>query len=497
MFSSNLLFFTKKAIFMRYYVIGEPILSILKETYDLFPTPGSKEGLSSSIILGYNLGINKNISEEKKNATIIAFEFITSKDTQKKCVMKKMCITGISSLWYDDDICKDSDCELFRQIQPVGEPSYILNQTDEYKRKFRKYIYQYLYKNETIDKILERIDDLTKDYYISKDSNIGLISFIIILVISILMFLSLVFLFIENFQPFFSYLSEDLWIILIIGTIIIAMAPLSIFGEITSLKCHLKILLLAIGFTFISSPILYKLIIQFPEVNKISIWVNKHKYLFIISTLLIDILLYSLSLINPYTTKEIIINEGKNFTVCQYNAIYSIILLIVYKFITIAIILLFTFIVWNISATFYDTRFIYGAFSINILSLIIIIIFYIIQINDYKVYFLIHECLFLLVSISNYIILYGIRLILGFLHKQNLKMQFVSDINKNFINNESKNATIDYNPSMYQSSMYENNEDGDVSVSQSQVQKNIFSKIIDYHYSTESYIVTNKTALSN
>jgi len=80
-------------------------------------------------------------------------------------------------------------------------------------------------------------------------------------------------------------------------------------------------------------------------------------------------------------------------------------------------------------------------------------------------------------------------------------VRFISDINKNFINNESKNATMEYDSSMCQSTMYENNknnEDGDASVSQSQshTQRNIFSKIIDYHYSTESNIVISNLTMN-
>jgi len=41
-----------------------------------------------------------------------------------------------------------------------------------------------------------------------------------------------------------------------------------------------------------------------------------------------------------------------------------------------------------------------------------------------------------IVSNSNYAFLYGFRLFLAFIQKQNIKLQFINNIIENFINNE-------------------------------------------------------------
>jgi len=79
------------------------------------------------------------------------------------------------------------------------------------------------------------------------------------------MFTSLIFLFFENFQRFFKFLSVDSWFILVFGIIMTLCAGLTKIGEITVIKCHLKIDLLEIGMEMYLSIILYELITNLPS----------------------------------------------------------------------------------------------------------------------------------------------------------------------------------------------------------------------------------------
>jgi len=57
------------------------------------------------------------------------------------------------------------------------------------------------------------------------------------------------------------FLSEDFWIVTVLGLVLILWVPLCNYGPVTPLKCHLKLLLIFIGYTFSIYPVIHKLII--------------------------------------------------------------------------------------------------------------------------------------------------------------------------------------------------------------------------------------------
>ncbi|ORX84437.1 periplasmic binding protein-like II, partial [Anaeromyces robustus] len=265
--------FEKNALFMKFWVFFGVLHN---DNYVLSILPGMKEGISGSALIGYNIGISKNIQKDKKDAAIKAVEFMTSKGFQKKLVLQEIIISGILSLYDDEEVCSSiKNCEVYKDVQLIAKP---VNKTDnyiEYSEKFTNYFYGYLYGNstETEESVLKKIDDLTKIYHIamdSKETSSGLTFFILFLVTIIMMIFSLIFLFIKKFEKYFSFLSKLDWIIIVIGIIIIAVSNFYNFGELTDFKCQMKNSLLALGFTFIYGPILCQLIINFPETNKYS-----------------------------------------------------------------------------------------------------------------------------------------------------------------------------------------------------------------------------------
>jgi len=499
-----------KAIFIKYWLVGEPLLSSLP--YYTSILPGLKEGISGTLALARNMGIIKNISEEKKNATIEVVKYFTSKKNHENIIEKGMRTLVLPELLTEEKGCKTAPCELIEKIQFTGEPSFILDndESENYRKIYQKYIYQFLYKNKTVEETLKKFDDLTKIYTISLDTEhtyIGLICFIFISVISLLMLLSLIFLFNDNFSPFFKFLPPDLWIITVLGSIIILWIPFINYGQTETFKCHLKPLLLCIGYTLNICPSMCMLISQFPEIYKTTTWITEHKYIYLLLNILIDVLLSSISLINPYIPSTIMAENGENFEICKYNGEYSIIILIAYKLLVILLLLFLIFVEWNLSDTLYDLKFIILTQYISILSIILIAVTYFIQIRNYKIYFLIQTINVFTISIANYIILFGIRLCLAFLKKQNAKLQFINNINEKFINNDShmqtqtqscydKTTTKANNNNICKSNAMEEYEDYDnydeTNASSSQ-QKSFISRMINYHYSTESYCYSYST----
>jgi len=477
--------------------VGEPFLGTIP--YEISALPGLKKGISGTSISGNSIGITKNIKKDKRDAAIEVLKFFTSKFYQKEVFRNKYCLTAIDELYYDEQVCnKNGLCDLFRDVQFTVEPEFMREgQPVDYGKKYRKYIYQYLYGNKSIDDTLKQINDLKKIYFVSLDtenSYVGLICFLFFSVVTAFMILSLVFLFRENFRPFFMFLPEDFWIITVLGSVIILWVPYTDYGLVTERKCLLKPILMSIGYTLNICPVIYQLIVQFPEENSIFNWIHRHKYLFLLFNLSIDVLICSTFLLNPITSTTISVEDGESFKTCKFGGEYSIVIMFIYKLLVIILMLLFIFVEWNISSTMDDIKFIISALYIDILSIILIYIFHLIKIKYYLSYFLLQAMNTSIISIFNYLCLYGIRLLLAFIRKQNIRLKYISSINEKFINNEtqlqsrvsriSDNGNISCDPAS--SPMYENEECGNSSTVLASKSSNFIARMIDYHYTPYS-----------
>jgi len=319
--------------------MAEPLNNMILNNYQMSLIPGYFEGVSSSRISGINIGINKNIESkiERVKAAWKLVEFSMSLEFQKEIFMSGESVPAINSLFDDEEVRNirgAETCDMFKNIQLMKKPNINRNEIPDFGEKFYLHSKNYLYNGVSINDTINRLENISKIYYISlysSENYIGLISVTIVSVISLIMLFSIVFLFRNNFIPFFKFLPSGMYIIVIIGVILTMCTSLTNIGPITVLKCQLKIFLLAVGFTLYMVPVLAQLIINFPDHNNISNWVKKHKYLFILLFLLIDNILFSFSLLKPYFRDQIIIHEGdsdrKNFKVCKMNFNSSTILL--------------------------------------------------------------------------------------------------------------------------------------------------------------------------
>ena len=478
--------------------------------------PGVKKGISGSIIFGNNISIakypNDKAYDKRKEAALFVFKYLASREVQKEFLTKRILIPGIMDLYYDEDVCKIAHCQLFRSIQPIGKPIFERDDYNYYAEKFKLYFSEFLYGNVSAKDALKNIKDISYIYEIStstKYTSAGLINFLIFSVIITFMLLSLIFIFLNNFNPFFEFLSQEYWILIVFGSIMNLSACFTKFGTLTSFKCQLSILLLSLGFSFSFIPILNKLIINFPEVNKISTWIDKHQYIFHLINFSIDILLNGLMYIKPYHIHTNYIEGGQNFQICEINNFFGnsiYILIIIYKIIILLIILILIFIEWNNQKFHNDLKFIITAIYIFILGSIILLILNFITINNYIFYYLIRGYIMVIISTSLYMFIYGYRIIFGILHKQNLKLQFINNINKKFIsseNNSESNSKQIYHTKSYAETSFYNDSNNDktksnISNKTSKTNKSnktsktnkssktaIISKIISYHYSIE------------
>jgi len=143
------------------------------------------------------LGINKNISADKKDAALEVIKYYTSKEYQRDMIGRKLCISAVNEFLDDEELCKSGICDIAKNIQFTVEPEFIQKGPNDYHKKCQKYIYHYLYgENITINEALKNLEDIKKNYYVSlniENSYVGLIWFILFSVISTLMLLSLIY----------------------------------------------------------------------------------------------------------------------------------------------------------------------------------------------------------------------------------------------------------------------------------------------------------------
>ncbi|ORX84161.1 periplasmic binding protein-like II [Anaeromyces robustus] len=491
----NNIIYTNNTLFTKYWYMD----SLNSMNYKPFIPPGNKEGISGSTIGGYNIGINKYSSEANKKAALKVIEFITSKDIQKMIITERKLISAITDLYNATDVCEIVDCELFKNLQPIGRPISKTTDYYSYSEKFRNYIIEYLEKNKISEiEALTKIDDITKIFYISlktNDSIVGLTFFIISSIVSMIILSSLIFLFFESYSKYFEFLRIDFWIISMVGLIFIIYSGFTELEGLTSFKCTLKIILLSYGTTFHLIPFLHALIVYFPDDYDFFDWIKKHPYLFLSIFILIDTILNCLMFIKPFYVRETSDIYSKKYLLCNINnglLRLLITILIVFKFFIIVIILLLIFIEWNVKNIIYDTRMLNITMFINTLNSLLIIILSFIQIKYFTVNFILQEINYLFIGVSNYITLFGYKIILGLVKNKNLNIKMVANVNKNFINNtesETKSSASNIQTQLESQNPQINYENSSTEVSRRKL--SIIKRVLTYHYQTYEYTSSN------
>ncbi|ORX83748.1 hypothetical protein BCR32DRAFT_307857 [Anaeromyces robustus] len=505
----------RSALFVKFWMFQKPYIDTID--HYISPMPGHKEGITSSTITSYNIGVKKKIDDKIKDKAIEIVKFLISDEFQKKIVMNGLMPSLIPRICEDEDVRDKIDCTLFNSIQMCVRKGNNLIHIDEYINTFREYIYEFIYGDKDPSYVLDKVEDISKIYYIVIDNvkSVGFIYFVMIWVFIAIMGFSLIFLFIENFAPFFKFLSDDFWIIQVLGSIITLAASFEQLNAVDINKCYLKFISISLGLTLSLIPISHKLIVSFPASTKFVIWVNRHKYCYLLFFILIDMLIFCSFYFEIYEIENVVVFDHKNFQRCKLTYISGYIVIIIeflYKLFIFLLILLLSFIDWNIYSIYYDLRLVVAMIYVDIISLTIFCLINIIKINRYKANFYINEILILLISFSNYILLYGFRIMIAFLKKQNIKLDFINRVNDRFINSQStvesessisqknnistinktttnaENVTILKTNEMDNETISNNDHNSNDTSYKKTERSKIISRIMNYHYSTESSI---------
>ena len=403
-------------VFIKFNYINMPIYQGFKASI----LPGKKEGISGSIIGGYNIGLSKYALIENRESAVQAVLYITSKEIQKKMMINFKKFSGIASLFDDEENCEDEQlCDIHQKIQPIARPTTMMYDYNTYSEKFRYYIYRYLYGKDDVKPMdmLKKIDEISQFYYISITSTnhpIGKILTAIYLVIAFLILLSSYFVFNNDLQFFFSFLSKGFWIISLIGYVLMIGASYLDMGKVTAVSCSIKQLLQFLSFTFIYIPIFYKLLSNYPEENNYTEWIKKHPYFFLMIFVAIDLAMNSLNFFSPYIIENIVVPDGKNFQKCRTREDLTKFIIILSTMIKVVVLLESLILIYmekNLKSTYYDVRFCISAFIIDFILVIIIATINLINIHNFTIYVLTRQMIFLTFVFSNYFFLYFIRVI--------------------------------------------------------------------------------------
>ncbi|ORY81697.1 hypothetical protein LY90DRAFT_4093 [Neocallimastix californiae] len=480
----------KNFLFLKFWYLSD-------KGFRLSPLPGLKRGISGSTIGGHNLGINKYSNSNKRNEVIKVFMFLTSKELQKKYIINKGFYSPILSLYEEDDVCETVDCEFFKNIQLTARPTSKVSNYDQYSFKFRNYIYDFLYGNKTAEEALKTIYEITNFHYLtlkSDETNLGLIIFITTVTISIIMLSSIVFLFIKKYEHFFNFISNDLWIVIIIGFLVYLFPIFLDYGPIHLIKCYLNQYFNILGPFLMLLPLLIRLLINIPEKdNKILKLIEQKRIQIILYFIIIYTVIYGSLVISPYTIITRTFNDEKSIKICQMNNTFgNIIFFSLYttRYIITAIILFLIFIEWNLRSTLYDIRSIVLILYISFLFDIFLYISNFIHYNDIILFLTLSEFIRIICTTTNYLLLYGIKLVYAVLHNEKKTLYGKNNNHKFYIsNNTSMSNTNDENNDKIEKINILNADSKMPSISS--LLKN---KIYNYHYKTS---VDSKFILEN
>jgi len=393
--------------------------------------PGDIEGIHGSCLTGLNIGVAKHISEEKVKASVEVVKYFTSVEIQKEYFVKLFkCYTAVKSLYDDSEVCSILDCDLGKNIQSIPRPGDIIDDYDSYSIKVVNYFYEFLFNTRSMKDILLDIDNLTRIHFFTIKKLPDLIFFIVLITLFFIVLLSPCMLFIPKFKHYYQYLSLDGWILYVIGFLLIITNEVMNFGELTIVKCNLNNVLFSLGFVFIYTPIIQRLISNIPLNNLFSSWVSSNKLKFNCLVIFMEVLYNLLYLIQPYKLQSKITEDNHNHSVCLLKNNYGMTINLIqsmidlFLFMCIAILI---FLEWNMISTYKSIRNLTFTVATSAPSILLLIILRYIDIKNFKVIYFIRMSVTIVFILSNHIYVFFFRLLLSKLFKNDDNINDVSN----------------------------------------------------------------------
>jgi len=338
--------------------------------------------------------------------------------------------SALEELYYDEEVCKTINCELFKNLQLVSRPTNLSKNYDEYSFKFRKYFMDFLYNNATIEDTLNNIDNIATITYIHSNSTLGITILILNIVFILIILISFVIILPNKNEFYLNLINKSSWFIMLFGLCCFICFNYTLLGRLNTFKCLLQIFLPIIGISLVSYPILIHEIINFPEPNIYSEYVKNNKLIILFGLIILDIIYGTfIYFVTPFKINPVYIDEGKNYDKCYANSNFQFTLLFImycFKSIIILSIGVLTFLEYNLVSIHDDIKTVCTIISVNI---IFILIYIGINVFDLKEFYF--QCLFKIVimyavAFSNYIIMIWVRMF--FEKNKNFEDKYVKSI---------------------------------------------------------------------
>jgi len=347
-------------------------------------------------------------------------KYISSTETHKKFLINEEIFSPIIELYDDPEVCEFVNCNLIKSVQPFSVMDFDCEKTYDisyYSKKYRSLVFEFIKGNKTINEVIKDIVDLTKFYHLSlnpNDSLLGLITCIVFCLVLFIMILSILFLYNKKYQDTFILFEKDFWLISILGCIILLSSILTFYGEASSFKCHLRRSFISVGFVCSVTPILYRLISDYPKPNAISLFVKNYKFRFFIIIMMGDLFLVLLLGLIPYDIRSFVIINGENFHKCEMRRFFGKMLIFsvaCYEIVCIILIIYLVIKEWKSREKNFEKKFFVTAVSVDAFSIVLYHIFSMILIKNYIAYNTLLITITFIFTISKYICIYGIRII--------------------------------------------------------------------------------------
>ncbi|KAG4085125.1 periplasmic binding protein-like II [Neocallimastix lanati (nom. inval.)] len=416
---------SQQVIFARYWDNIIPSMD-----YYITHLPGNKEGISASCINSLNVGINKHSDIEKQIAARKVFEFLFSEEIQKDILIKFKKNVGLKKLYEDEEVCQilENDiisisCNMTKNIQFFVKPIDLLENYEKYSSKYREILKSYLYEGTRSSEVaLEDIYNISHIYHIEVLSAEGIAVIVSNIFLTLLMIISYLFIIQKRNKQYFKFLLNRYWLLFMVGLVTVNIYVYTGLSELSRFKCYIRPILISGGFTISFTPIVLKMIINFPLKNRISDFVHHHYFAFILIFMLIDIISFIFYSMSPLIIKTYYIEDGKNFQYCiSYSKLGKSVVMgmIIYKGSILIILAFFLFLEWNIEETRNDIRSFMSILYINALSMILYVMICNVDIKNYHIYYFVRVIPIYSYTITNYLMVIGVRFQFSYMKKEN------------------------------------------------------------------------------
>ncbi|OUM64794.1 hypothetical protein PIROE2DRAFT_8336 [Piromyces sp. E2] len=443
--------------------------SIFPPNYSWSVLPGKNKGVNGSVAGGWILGINKFITDERKEAALKVMNHLFSDDFQKEVIIKQTkMVSALFKLYEDKDCCKYINCDLcnlMKEIQIYYRPSATQKNYHDFSGRAVKFFYQFLNGDLSVDEVLNKIKDITKIYTFEPGSFNGALIMILLIIIGCSIIITTILLFIPSYKnKYFKFISIDLWIIYTLGSVFMLTACFQYFNEQNKSKCLVLNIFSVLANSFVYIPILYKLIINFPKINKYSILIENVNNIFEIEDINLE-------------------NDNENFQKCTFKSSSGKNLFKTYYYSNIILYIAICFLIfleWNMTETFLDLRHITFVMILNGIILILNIVIKDITIYDYVLHCILQIFINLIFVLMNHTYMFIGRVIFLFIsekYEDSEDKKISNEILQNRYNNSSrkldlstvsKTSTLNYSKTSEQTNISKSN-------------------ILSLHYATSKY----------